>query len=89
MGIRNRENTIVLHSKNIKGLYAVGDIATYSGKGKLIAAGFCDVPPAVNNAKPFIDLNACVPPLQSKKYYGRKKKRVKRQSLLKMSQTNE
>jgi thioredoxin reductase (NADPH) len=35
---------------NIKGIYAVGDIATYSGKLKLILTGFSEVAMACHSA---------------------------------------
>ena len=37
------------------GAAAAGAIVTYPGKIKLLATGFGDAPPAVNNAKQFID----------------------------------
>jgi thioredoxin reductase (NADPH) len=47
---------------NIPGIYSAGDICTYDGKVKLIAAGFGEAPTAVNNAKAYIDPNAKVQP---------------------------
>ena len=47
---------------NIDGIYAAGDIATYPGKIKLIAAGFGEAPTAVNNAKHFINPDERVQP---------------------------
>ena len=43
---------------NIPGIYAAGDIATFSGKLKLIATGFGEAAIAVNNIKSFIDPKA-------------------------------
>lgn len=54
-------NSIVVNSKmetNIPGIYAAGDVNTYSGKVKLIATGFGDAPIAVNNAMQYIDPDA-------------------------------
>ncbi|SIS03553.1 hypothetical protein SAMN05878482_11025 [Peribacillus simplex] len=59
---------------NIKGIYAAGDIATYPGKVKLIAAGFGEAPTAVNNAKSYIDPNARIQPLHSTSIMGEKEK---------------
>lgn len=50
---------------NIPGIYAVGDIATYPGKIKLIAVGFGEAPTAVNNAKSYMDPQARVQPAHS------------------------
>lgn len=47
---------------NIDGIYAAGDIASYPGKIKLIAAGFGEAPTAVNNAKHYIDPDSRVQP---------------------------
>jgi len=47
---------------NIDGIYAAGDIATYDGKIKLIAAGFGEAPTAVNNAKHYINPEERVQP---------------------------
>ncbi|MFD2924845.1 NAD(P)/FAD-dependent oxidoreductase [Halobacillus naozhouensis] len=63
-----KKNSIVVDSKmetNIEGIYAVGDIATYEGKVKLIATGFGEAPVAVSNAKKYIDPSARVQPLHS------------------------
>ncbi|OIJ20940.1 ferredoxin--NADP(+) reductase [Anaerobacillus alkalidiazotrophicus] len=57
-GLEIEKNCIVVNSKmetNIPGIYAAGDIVTYDGKMKLIAAGFGEAPTAVNSAKNFID----------------------------------
>lgn len=57
-GLEIEKNCIVVNSKmetNIPGIYAAGDIVTYEGKMKLIAAGFGEAPTAVNSAKNFID----------------------------------
>ncbi len=57
-GLEIEKNCIVVNSKmetNIPGIYAAGDIATYEGKMKLIAAGFGEAPTAVNSAKDYID----------------------------------
>lgn len=57
-GLKIDKNSIVVNSKmetNIPGIYAVGDIATYDGKVKLMATGFGEAPIAVSHAKQFID----------------------------------
>jgi ferredoxin/flavodoxin---NADP+ reductase len=67
-GLEIKRNSIVVNSKmetNIEGIYAAGDICTYEGKVKLIAAGFGEAPTAVNNAKAYIDPKARVQPLHS------------------------
>ncbi|WP_422762812.1 NAD(P)/FAD-dependent oxidoreductase [Priestia endophytica] len=72
-GLELEKSTIVVNSKmetNVKGIYAAGDIATYPGKVKLIAAGFGEAPTAVNNAKSYIDPNARVQPLHSTSIMG-------------------
>jgi thioredoxin reductase (NADPH) len=40
---------------SIKRVYAVGDIATYTGKVPLISVGFGEAATAINNAAPYID----------------------------------
>ncbi|MFT8871202.1 MAG: NAD(P)/FAD-dependent oxidoreductase [Sporolactobacillus sp.] len=67
-GLMLEKSAIVVNSKmetNIPGVYAAGDIATYPGKIKLIAAAFGEAPTAVNNAKHFIDPDARTQPLHS------------------------
>ncbi|WP_227397213.1 NAD(P)/FAD-dependent oxidoreductase [Jeotgalibacillus aurantiacus] len=62
------KNSIVVNSRmetNIPGIYAAGDICTYDGKVRLIAAGFGEAPTAVNNAKASIDPKARVQPMHS------------------------
>ena len=64
-GLTIEKNNIVVNSRmetNIPGIYSAGDICTYDGKVKLIAAGFGEAPTAVNNAKAYIDPNAKVQP---------------------------
>ncbi|MBP0725605.1 NAD(P)/FAD-dependent oxidoreductase [Bacillus sp. RG28] len=64
-GLNIEKNNIVVNSRmetNIPGIYSAGDICTYDGKVKLIAAGFGEAPTAVNNAKAYIDPNAKVQP---------------------------
>lgn len=65
-GIEIKGGAIVVDStmkSNIDGIYAAGDIATYEGKIKLIAAGFGEAPTAVNNAKHYINPEERVQPL--------------------------
>ncbi|RAS78650.1 NAD(P)/FAD-dependent oxidoreductase [Priestia endophytica] len=67
-GLALEKNSIVVNSKmetNIEGIYAAGDICTYTGKVKLIASGFGEAPTAVSNAKAYIDPTAKVQPLHS------------------------
>ncbi|KUP05366.1 ferredoxin-NADP reductase [Bacillus coahuilensis p1.1.43] len=67
-GLNIEKNSIVVNSRmetNIEGIYAAGDICTYDGKVKLIAAGFGEAPTAVNNAKAYMDPKARVQPLHS------------------------
>ncbi|MCA1055221.1 NAD(P)/FAD-dependent oxidoreductase [Rossellomorea aquimaris] len=70
------KNSIVVDYKmetNIKGIFAVGDIATYQGKVKLIATGFGEAPVAVSHAKQYVDPSARVQPLHSTSVMGDKK----------------
>lgn len=67
-GLEFEKGAILVNSKmetNIPGIYAAGDIATYPGKIKLIAAGFGEAPTAVNNAKSYMDPEAKVQPAHS------------------------
>ncbi|PID23289.1 ferredoxin--NADP(+) reductase [Sporosarcina sp. P3] len=67
-GLMIDKNSIVVNNKmetNIPGIYAVGDIATYEGKVKLIATGFGEAPVAVSNAKQYIDPNVRLQPKHS------------------------
>lgn len=67
-GLEIEKNSIIVNTKqetNIPGIYAAGDICTYDGKVKLIAAGFGEAPTAVNNAKTIIDPKAKAQPLHS------------------------
>lgn len=64
-GLNIDRGSIVVNTRmetNIPGIYAAGDISTYTGKIKLIATGFGEAPTAVNNAKSYIDPNAKVQP---------------------------
>ncbi|MGO3170426.1 MAG: NAD(P)/FAD-dependent oxidoreductase [Bavariicoccus seileri] len=67
-GFKVSHNAIQVNSKmetSIPGVFAVGDIATYSGKVKIIATGFGEAPTAVNNAMAFINPNERVQPMHS------------------------
>jgi ferredoxin/flavodoxin---NADP+ reductase len=69
------KNSILVDYKmetNIKGIFAVGDIATYQGKIKLIATGFGEAPVAVSHAKQYVDPTARVQPLHSTSVMGKK-----------------
>lgn len=50
---------------SIPGIYAIGDVADYPGKIKLIATGFGEGPTAVNNALNYIDPNRSAPHIHS------------------------
>ncbi len=67
-GLEIEKNSIVVNTKmetNIPGIYAAGDITTYSGKVNLIATGFGEGPTAINNAKQYIDPKARIQPKHS------------------------
>jgi thioredoxin reductase len=64
-GLEIRRNSIQVDSTfqtNLPGVYAVGDIATYEGKLKLIATATAEAAVAVNYAKNYIDPAAKVSP---------------------------
>lgn len=52
-------------STSIPGIYAIGDVNTYTGKIKLIASGFGEAPTAVNNAAHFIQPLSRIQPAHS------------------------
>ncbi|MFB4160312.1 NAD(P)/FAD-dependent oxidoreductase [Geomicrobium sp. JSM 1781026] len=57
-GLEIEKNSIVVNElgeTSIPGIYAVGDVAMYRGKVKLMATGFGEAPIAVCHAKIFID----------------------------------
>jgi thioredoxin reductase (NADPH) len=57
-GLEIKGNAINVNSvmqTNLPGVYAAGDICTYTGKLKLISTGFGDAATAANYAKTFID----------------------------------
>lgn len=67
-GLTIEKNCIVVNSKmetNIPGVYAAGDICTYDGKVKLIAAGFGEAPTAISSIKSYINPTAKVQHLHS------------------------
>lgn len=67
-GLEIEKNSIVVNTKmetNIPGIYAAGDITTYTGKVKLIATGFGEGPTAVNNAVQYINPKTRVQPKHS------------------------
>jgi len=64
-GLELEGNTIHVDTcmrTNIEGVYAAGDIVTYSGKLDLISTGFGEAAIAVNNAVHFLDPSAKVDP---------------------------
>ncbi|MGF3073613.1 NAD(P)/FAD-dependent oxidoreductase [Facklamia sp. P12945] len=62
---RNQIKVSSLMETNLPGVFAVGDIADYPGKVKIIAAGFGEALLAVNQALHFIDPNYRPSPLHS------------------------
>lgn len=67
-GFEVERNSIITNSKTettIPGIYAVGDIATYPGKVKMIASGFGEAPTAVNNAVSYINPDERAHPMHS------------------------
>lgn len=67
-GFNLNRNTIEVNAQyetNIPGIYAVGDIANYEGKVKIIATGFGEAPQAVNDALLKIDPTNVNPPIHS------------------------
>lgn len=67
-GFEVERNCILTNSKmetTMEGVYAVGDIATYDGKVKIIATGFGEAPIAVNNAMAYINPDQRVQPMHS------------------------
>lgn len=67
-GFNLNRNTIEVNSQyetNIPGIYAVGDIAHYEGKVRIIATGFGEAPQAVNHALLKIDPTNVNPPIHS------------------------
>lgn len=71
--LERKGNTLLVNSDmstNIPGVYAIGDIATYAGKVKLIATGFGEAPTAVNNALHFIHPEERLQPMHSTSLYG-------------------
>ena len=64
-GLELVKNSILVDSTyqtNLPGVYAVGDIATYEGKLKLIATATAEAAVAVNYAKNYVDPSARVSP---------------------------
>lgn len=67
-GLETERNAIKVNQQletNIPGVYAVGDIAEYPGKVKIIATGFGEAPQAVNNALLLIDPENVTPAIHS------------------------
>lgn len=67
-GFEIQRNSIVVNDKyetNLPGVYAIGDIAQYSSKVKIIATGFGEAPSVVNSALTFIDPNNSQAPVHS------------------------
>jgi thioredoxin reductase (NADPH) len=60
-GLTIKEERIAVHSNmatSTPGIFAVGDVACYDNKLKLIAAGFTEGPTALNSAKLYLDPQA-------------------------------
>lgn len=67
-GLETERNAIKVNQQletNIPGVYAIGDIAEYLGKVKIIASGFGEAPQAVNNALLYIDPENVTPSIHS------------------------
>lgn len=67
-GLDTERNAIKVNQQletNIPGIYAIGDIADYVGKVKIIASGFGEAPQAVNNALLYIDPENVTPSIHS------------------------
>lgn len=67
-GLVTERNAIKVNQQletNIPGIYAIGDIADYTGKVKIIASGFGEAPQAVNNALLYIDPENLTPSVHS------------------------
>ncbi|WP_025730298.1 NAD(P)/FAD-dependent oxidoreductase [Atopobacter phocae] len=67
-GFNIERNTIPVDSRmqtNVPGIFAIGDIASYVGKVKIIATGFGEAPLAVNNAVAHINPDSNVQPMHS------------------------
>ena len=63
--VRNAIEVDAQNETNIKGIFAVGDIASYEGKVRIIATGFGEAPQAVNKALLRIDPTNVNPPIHS------------------------
>lgn len=67
-GFETSRNSIITNSKmetTLPGVYAIGDIASYEGKVKIIATGFGEAPIAINNAMSYINPDQRVQPMHS------------------------
>lgn len=67
-GLETKRNAILVNQQletNIPGVYAIGDIAEYPGKVKIIASGFGEAPQAINNALLYIDPENTTPSVHS------------------------
>lgn len=67
-GLNTERNSLKVNQQletNIPGIYAIGDIAEYPGKVKIIASGFGEAPQAVNNALLYIDPENVTPSIHS------------------------
>lgn len=75
-GLEMQRNSVVVNEKmetNMEGIYAAGDVCTHSGKVKLIAVGFGEVPNAISHIKAYIDPKSRVQPLHSTSIFEEKK----------------
>lgn len=63
--VRNAIEVDTQNETNIEGIFAVGDIASYEGKVRIIATGFGEAPKAVNKALLHIDPTNVNPPIHS------------------------
>ena len=53
----------------VPGMFAIGDVAHYDEKIKLIAVGFGEAPTAINHAMSYIDPTSHKQPIQSTELY--------------------
>lgn len=66
--LKLENNMIVVNpfmQSSVEGIYAIGDIATYPGKAKLIVSGFGEAPSAINDIVKHIYPERIVKPLHS------------------------
>lgn len=83
-GLEIEKDCIVVNSQaetSIEGIYAVGDIAAYKGKVKLMATGFGEAPIAVSRAKVYIDPTEKMETAHSTSIMSRKANKKKKEKV--------